>query len=235
MTFHIGQSVMIDGSNRVSTGGCLVRFADAPRRVLLLGTTHGLVRAKAQPGDVIRSAADNTALGKLQTWTTFRETSTADAALVWVDPERVSPVSAGGVTPTTLSVAPDIGATVRMVGPSAQIIPHGTVTYTAQDVPLSPLGDGWGPITVVYAGQILCSPKFSHDGDSGSIVIDAANSVIGMVVAGRSLVQDGDNWVSQTVVTPIASILNHPDFGGRTLELLGSIPADAEGPTGLPQ
>ena len=50
-------------------------------------------------------------------------------------------------------------------------------------------------------------------------------------VAARRLVETGDDWVSQSITTPIAAILPHPDFGGRRLELVTTIRSDAEVPT----
>lgn len=234
MTFHVGQRVAIAGTRHVSTGGCLVRFTNQPARVLLLGAGHGLVGANARPGDPVIDFDSGITIGKLLTWTTFRDDITADAALVWVDRKRVSAASVAGVKAGQPGAALSAGAPLTMIGPSAGNIRTGVVGQLDADVALSPSGVGWGPVPVVYSHQILSQEMFSQDGDSGAIVLDKSGGTAGMVVAAQPAVFDGNNWVSRTIITPIAGILGHPDFGGRTLEILSEMPDSAEAPSGLP-
>lgn len=212
-----GDRIRYQGAATVSAGGCLARFTDLPGHLLLIGAAHGLVRKQARQGDPITAAADDVPIGTLLSWTTFRDEITADVALVDVDPAKVA---AG-----TASQRPKPPGNIVRIGDRLTILGNqhaGTVAAIDVDVDLPVTGMDWmSPDPITYAGQIICEPMFTEGGDSGSIVLDDAGCVVGMVVGGRPLVQrDDQKWTSQTVITPIAAILRHPDFGGRTLEIV---------------
>lgn len=230
MSFNIGDLVRLSTSTAMSTGGCLVRFADRPKRILLMCAAHGLVRKAASPGDIIIAVDDDQPIGLLQTWTTFRASVLADVALVWVHPKRVraTPTSGTALKPP----GGPLGASQRVtiVGGVSAPGKTGTIASPSADVPLPVNGPGWHIDEVFYARQMICQPMFTRPGDSGAVVLDENGALAGMVVAARGLVETGDDWVSQSIITPIAAILTHPDFGGRRLELVTTIPSDAEVP-----
>jgi hypothetical protein len=97
-----------------------------------------------------------------------------------------------------------------------------TVSDTASDVPVLARGPGWSAF-LTYKSQIICRPEATEPGDSGAIVVDDSNHVVGMVVA-------GSEGSGMTVITPISAILTHPAWQGGELEILDAIPADAIAP-----
>lgn len=230
MSFNIGDLVRLSTSTAMSTGGCLVRFTDQPKRILLMGAAHGLVRKAACPGDLIVAADDDQPIGLLQTWTTFRASVLADVALVWVHPERVQAATASGTALKPPGGPLGANQKVAIVGGVSGRGRTGTIASPSADVPLPVNGPGWHIDEVFYARQMICQPMFTRPGDSGAVVLDQGGALAGMVVAARGLVEIGGDWVSQSIITPIAAIFAHPDFGGRTLELVTDIPRNAEEP-----
>lgn len=224
MTYHIGDPIDLIGMDVVSTGGCLVRFTDQPKRILLMGAAHGLVRKEAKPGDPIAASADKHLIGVLQTWITFRQMITADVALVWVDPSRVRPEPANGGPLKPPGALPAPSEKIEIIGGIGGPGREGIIADNDEDIPLPAEGPDWSIAQrVVYAHQMVTTDMVSEGGDSGAIVVDKDRAIAGMVVGGRPLVKVGAIWTSQTVITPIRQIFNHPDFGGRMLELVTAI------------
>lgn len=207
------------------TIGCLVRFTDKPERVLLMTAGHAVLGRDTGQGNPVKSPnMPDRPLGLLLTWTSLSGDITADVALAWVDPLLVTPGIMGIGAPkgvASVSVAQHLRIFSSSGAPRDM-----RVDQLSINVPLlARLPDGWnGPLT--YYGQITCNPgapqmKSAQPGDSGAIVVDDNNRVIGMVVG----ISNGS-----TVVTPIAAILSHPAWGGGTLEVLDSIPQNAIAP-----
>ncbi|MEV5712225.1 hypothetical protein, partial [Actinoallomurus sp. NPDC052274] len=167
----------------------------------------------------------------LQTWTTFRQMITADVALIWVDPTRVQPAPAhgGGLNPPGALPAPS--ETIEIIGGIGGGGRKGVIADNDEDIPLPAEGPDWTIAQrVVYAHQMVTTNMVSEAGDSGAIVVDKDRAIAGMVVGGRPLVKVGAIWTSQTIITPIRQILNHPDFGGRMLELVTAISGTEQAP-----
>lgn len=227
-TIACAERIRLNHAKSFCTGGCLVQFVDQPKIVLMLSVAHGLVRREATQADLITSD-DGGAFGQLRTWTTFSSSVTADVALVWVDPAKVSGDLMGlGPISATPNLTPEADLPIRFFRQGKVQKSH--VTRLGQDIELTATGVDWGIPGVTYADQIVCEPMFSEPGDSGSLVIDDNNRAVGIVVAGRPYVRSGGHVVSQTIITPIGSILRHVDFDGVALRILPALPAGAVAP-----
>ncbi|WP_155644410.1 phage tail tip lysozyme [Burkholderia territorii] len=225
-TVSCGSGICIP-RNEPGTIGCLVRFTDRPDKVLLMTAGHAVLATNTRQGDPVESPdMPGTVLGLLLTWTSLTGNVTADVALVWVDPALVTPeiigigLPKGGVT--------DVRAAQRVRLFSLRGIPREMrVDQASANVPLLARGPDWSA-HLTYRAQIMCRPASpqmaTQPGDSGAIVVDDNNRVIGMVVAAA------DDAAGITVVTPIFAILNHPAWRGGTLEVLDSIPRNAIAP-----
>ncbi len=222
-----GGPIRLRGAQSRSTSGCLVRFVDQPRIVLMLSAAHGLVSRQASQDDIVETTSGR-ALGRLRTWTTFYQSVTADVALIWIDPKIVLPsvVGIGDLAATTNS-APAASQAVRIVRDGT--IKTGAVRTASGDLELNVEGIDWRLEGIAYREQIICDPMFTQGGDSGAIAVDGLNQVVGMVVGGRPYVSNDGDPYSASLITPIDAILRHPDFQGR-LELVTQIPPDAISP-----
>lgn len=170
-------------------------------------------------------------LGRLLTWTTFYGSVTADIALVWVEPDHVAPTIQGlGLPAKDPAPLPNVGDELRLSPrTSSGVARTSRVATPRADVTLPVRGPDWSLADIVYRDQIICEPMFSQPGDSGAVVLDRQDRIVGMVIGGRPLVSHEDGWTSQTIITPISAILRHPDFCAR-LEILTSIPSGATPP-----
>jgi hypothetical protein len=199
----------------------------------MLAAGHVVVPSNARQNDpIVAPDLPGSTLGRLLTWTDFDGDTTCDAALIWVDPDLVSAEINGLGVPTGVNTNPKPGDEVRL-SPD----PGGTgdvrttkISEVGADIVVDVTGPDWST-TVTYRKQILCSPMVSHGGDSGAIVLDADDRVIGMIVAGGAGDTARDPGV--TIVTPIAALLNNIDWQG-TLNLVTQIPADAVPPPAIP-
>lgn len=207
-----GSRLHLPNSALVSTSCCLVRFKGETGD-FLLGAGHGLVSRTAAPGDLIDAAGGPAGIGRLSTWTTFYDAITADAALVRVKTGSVDPrIGALGLLRDGTAATPAPGDVLRIVGLAGGQVRQGTVARTGVDVPLPVTGPGWILPEIVYRNQIVCRPMFTEGGDSGALAIDSDGRAVGMVIGGRGYVKEGDDVFSETIITPIAAILNHRDF-----------------------
>ncbi|WP_458764644.1 phage tail tip lysozyme [Cupriavidus basilensis] len=226
-TVSCGSGVCIP-RNEPGTIGCLVRFIDRPDKVLLMTAGHAVLATNTRQGDPVESPdMPGTVLGLLLTWTSLTGNVTADVALVWVDPRLVTPEIIGIGLPK--NGAADVRAAQRARLYSMRGTPREMrVDQVSADIPLLARGPDWSA-HLTYRGQITCRPgspqmQAIQPGDSGAIVVDDNNRVIGMVVAAS------DDTTGITVVTPMSAILSHPAWRGGTLEVLDSIPPNAIAP-----
>ncbi len=204
--------------DEVCTAGCLVRYKDQPNKIMLLSVCHGLVKSNGKKGDVVvLGDGSGKRIGLLENWTTFHSQIQADAALVWVDPAIIG-LALGSLGAPAGVVGNPLLDSDFSICTQGNVIRHGTVD-SYQDVQSSPQGPGgWTDIDVLYQQQVICTDQCTVPGDSGAVAIDGNNNVIGMVVA---VTDDGN---PRTVITPISSILQHPDFG-RNLEVVLKLPS----------
>jgi len=211
------------GTAPIGTAGCLVRFKDTPNQVLLLTAGHVVLSTTAKQGDPI-AAPDLgiSTLGLLLTWTSLEGSVTADAALIWVNPSLISPSIMGIGRPDTTPAAGVQQSQILRIFSSNATARQMKVDRVTDDVPVIARGPDWSA-SLNYLGQIVCKPEISQPGDSGAIVVDNQNRVVGMVVAGS----DGDGT---TIVTPISAILQNTAWGGGELEVLDNIPLGAVAP-----
>ena len=209
-----------------SASGCLVSFQGHPDRLLLLAAGHSIVPTTARQFDPIE-APDLGPLpfGRLVSWTNLDGGTTADAALVWVDPALVSPAIRGLGPPTGINRAPAIGAQLSVFAPGAGMAARkGQVLRLGMDVPLAIQGPDWQQ-TVGYRNQIVCT-GFTDAADVGAVALDQTNQVVG-IVAGSTANGDGTR---ATVVTPIGAILDHPSWQGLSLDIVSVKPVVAAPP-----
>jgi hypothetical protein len=224
MTLQCGSGLQYPNFER-GTGGCLVRFIDAPDRVLLLTAGHVVLPSYAKQNDTINAVdPPDLVLGTLRTWTNFQDSPTADAALIWVDPALVDVAIIGLGVPAQFNNAPQIDDRLRLIPGIGSSTPR--ETYIRNVGPAEMNIPAWNT-TLTYADQLLCEPLVTTSGDSGAIVLDDENNVVGMVVGGSAS-------TNQTCITPISAILNNSAWRGGQLQLLQSIPTGAVAPSGLP-
>lgn len=223
-----GGKIRYSEASDLCTSGCLVRFHDQPDIIMMLSVAHGLVRREANQQDIVMTRTGRR-LGRLRTWTTFYQAVTADIALVWIDP--------AAITAKVAKIGALKGEPVGKVSPQQTLrflsgggVQEGTVRNVSGDLTLNVEGIDWNLRDIDYCEQIICDPKCSQDGDSGAIVVDADNGVVGMIVGARDYVSNNGDPYSATLITPIGAILNHPDFGRGRLELVTDIPRTARSP-----
>jgi lysozyme family protein len=207
-----------NGANPPGAGGCLVNFADAPQRVLLLTAAHVVVPSDAKQNDPVFAASiADRPIGRLRTWSDLSGATTVDAALVWIDPSMVTPEVGGLGIPAGINTEPQLDDEL-------QLFPLGGIG-TPRKTKIKKLDAtitmrAWGN-SIDYQGQILCDPSISQPGDSGAMVFDSNKNIVGMLVGGATSIGD--------VITPIGAILNHTSWKG-VATLVTQMPASATAP-----
>lgn len=214
--FNCGDRIR-NGNFPPGASGCLVQFPEFPEKLLMLVAGHVVLTSFARPGDAIYDDETGDFIGRLFAWTAIDGDPTADAALVWVDPDLVGPELTALGTAADINANPAVGDILRIVPQAGQAMPREAIIRAVDtDVDIVVVGPGWDVApTIRYRGQIVCDRLFTESGDSGAIALDARQCVVGMVVAGSSEVG--------TVITPIAAILDNLAWGERQLMLANSI------------
>ncbi|WP_457337481.1 glucosaminidase domain-containing protein [Rhizobacter sp. P5_C2] len=225
--FVCGDQIRLSSYFTPGTATCLVAFPELPDQVLMLTAGHVVVSSQAQPGNVILDNATGEALGTLFSWTDIDGSPTSDAALIWVDPAKVSTMIRGMTIPKGINPQPAKGDVVRIMPAQGGSQPRiATIKAVGQNLNLQSGGPGWTENPILpYQGQILTDHMITEGGDSGALVLDMQDRAVGMVVAGSL-----DNG---TIITPIAAILQNKAWRGMTLGLLSSIPDSAVAPPQL--
>jgi hypothetical protein len=206
--------------NILGTGGCLVQWPGKTDRLLLLTAARVLVGRTAEQFEAIEAVElPGKPIGCLYAWSDLKGPTTADVALVHVDPALVdaSIGPSGAAKGTNLNPA---------IGDKLTIFTNGT----AHNLTITNFGDQTidrvtpdSRVSVNYLNQIICDPA-TEDRCVGAMAIDASNKIVGMVVGG-----DGRTF---TLVTPIDALLSCT-FGGPSgpaLEVRTSVPATAKAP-----
>jgi GH24 family phage-related lysozyme (muramidase) len=211
------------GPNILGTAGCLVQWPDKRDQLLLLTAARVLVGRKAEQFEAVEAieAVDQPGkpIGCLYTWSTLDGFTTADVALVHVDPALVD----AGIGPLGVPKGTNL---VPKLGDKLTIFADGK----AHNLTITSFGDKTidrvAPDTrasVNYCEQIICDPA-TEDRCVGAMAMDGSNNIVGMVVGG-----DGRAF---TVVTPIDALLSckfgHPAL--PNLEVCTSVPATAKAP-----
>ena len=224
-TFQSGDRLRY-GTFEPGSAGCLLRFPKFSNRVLMLTAGHAVLPTFAQQGDAITADGSNEIIGRLFTWTRIDGDPTTDAALVWVDPRKVSLRPRGLPQPRGFHTKPAKGDRVRIVPKLGEEAPREAfIASVDQDVDVLVMGPGWPDAPrVTYRSQIVTDRPISEGGDSGTMVLDSHDRIVGMVVAG------GPHF--GTIITPIASILGNAAWGGLRLELVDEISDSSVAPPG---
>jgi hypothetical protein len=202
--------------------------------VLMLTALHVLVGSDAKRGDLVSSLeTPGQTLGLLRNWGTVKGSAAIDAALVWVDPARVSAEIAGlGAPSPTINPAPQVGDELSLCPwTTGGAVRTSQVQQVGQPRQFPLAAPGWN-LEVNFDSLIICSPMFSCPGDSGAAVLDAQKRVVGIVVGSLSETTFEGQPCSQTWIAPIQAILEYPAFAGK-LQVLNAIPPEAMAPPGL--
>ncbi len=207
MMISMGSSISrADATGDPGVAGCLLQFPDEPEKLFVVTASHVLVATKAQQFDrVVAKDLPGQTLGVLFGWTDLSKgPTTADAALVQVDPALVSPELGPLGPPKGTNLDPQVGAKLSIF--AAGQVRSGVIREIGADRTVEVVGPDFTG-TKTYLNQIRCD-NFSVPGCSGAIAIDDDGKVVGMVVAG-----DGSTF---TLVTPIDAVLANPDFTEST-------------------
>ena len=213
------------GTFESGTGGCLVQFPELNDRVLLLTAGHVVLPSFAQQGDAIYDTVTGEIIGTLFAWTQLDGDPTTDAALIWIDPAKVSPIIRSLGAPTDISMQPAVGDVIRIAPHIGQTAVRETkIKAVGQNIDIAVGMPGSLEATrTIYRNQILTERPVSEGGDSGAIAVDGQGRVVGMVVAGS--IDTG------TVITPIAPIFKNAAWNGMQLQLVSTLPGTAQVPT----
>jgi hypothetical protein len=212
------------GANILGTAGCLVQWPGKTDQLLLLTAARVLVGRTAEQFEAVEAieAVDQPGkpIGCLYGWSDLQGPTTADVALVHVDPALVDAgIGPSGAAPKGTNLNPAVGDRLTFFadgkGHNLTITDFGdkTIDRVAPDSRAS----------VNYLNQIICDPAM-EDRCVGAMAMDGSNNIVGMVVGG-----DGRAF---TLVTPIDALLSCTFGGppGPALEVRTSVPATAKAP-----
>jgi len=173
------------------TAGTLGGIARNGRRYLGIGANHVLALRWGtltvgregdpviQPGPVDGGKFPDDYIGRLLKWSEIRTDKPAksDSAVFEIDVPAEDLIPEVGRVYGTDSPKP--GDVVKKFGRTSLL------TFSkVEAVDVAAKVHQWG--TVVFDGQFLVNQPFAYDGDSGSLILNEDNKVVGMVVAGNS-------------------------------------------------
>jgi hypothetical protein len=197
-------------SGRVLAGtlGCIV-FDNATGRPMVLSNFHVLaVDTGARPGDAVAQpsrldggACSTSAVATLARWSLG---GSVDGAVAWATQRGVA-CQVAGVGALAGTAAAAVGAAVRKRGRTTGLT-FGTVDTVDLTLTLD-YGSGIGNRTLTRQVGIrpdtARSSQFGGPGDSGSVVVDGANRVVGLYFAGL----DGGGYGVANPIGPVLSAL----------------------------
>ena len=216
--------------------GCVVRWNSEPNDLFILSNAHVLVLGgdKApRVGDAIISPSrgkGGTALANtiatLANWSPLDAgpgyPNVVDAAIARIVAGSVSPAIQGIGIPAGIGAPPYVGMSVKLSG-AASTLGKGAVTSVDRSFEFTyPKPEG-GNGLFGFSGLIVCT-RFTDEGDSGAIVLDDANRVVGLHMAGSD---------SQSVFAPIRSVMSLLDITVVTSLPDGDVAAQAAADTAL--
>jgi uncharacterized protein (DUF952 family) len=190
------------------TLGCVV-FDTATGRPMLLSNFHVLaVDNGARPGDVIAQPSrldggrcPTAAVGTLARWSLG---GSVDGAVAWATQRGVA-CQVPGVGALNGTAPAAVGTAVRKRGRTTGLT-FGTVDTVDLTLTLD-YGAGLGNRTLTHQVGVRpntsSSPRFGGPGDSGSVVVDGANRVVGLYFAGF----DGGGYGVANPIGPVLSAL----------------------------
>jgi hypothetical protein len=211
------------GPNIFGTAGCLVQWPGKTEQLLFLTAARVLVGRTAEQFEAVEAveAVDQPGkpIGCLYAWSDLQGPTTADVALVHVDPALVDPGIGPSGAPKGTNLKPAVGDRLTFFadgkGHNLTITDFGdkTIDRVTPDSRAS----------VNYLNQIICDPA-TEDRCVGAMAMDGSNNIVGMVVGG--------NGQTFTLVTPIDALLSCTFGGppGPALQVCTSIPATAKPP-----
>jgi hypothetical protein len=211
------------GPNILGTAGCLVQWPDEADRVLLLTAARVLVGRTPELFEAVEAVdLPGKPIGCLCAWSDLNGPTTADVALVHVDPALVDARIGPSDAPKGTNLDPKPGDKLRIFanGKTHNLTITGFGDQTTIDR-VTPDSRG----SVNYLNQIICDPA-TEDSCVGAMAMDSNNNIVGMVAGG-----DGRTF---TLVTPIDALLSctfgNLRVGGSTLRICTSVPATAKAP-----
>ena len=212
------------GPNILGTAGCLVQWPGKTEQLLLLTAARVLVGRTAEQFEAIEAveAVDlpGKPIGCLYAWSDLKGPTTADVALVHVDPALVDAGIGPSGAPKGTNLDPKLGdkLTIFADGKAHNL----TITSFSDQTTIDRVTPD-SRASVNYLNQIICDPA-TEDRCVGAMAMDGNNNIVGMVVGG-----DGTSF---TLVTPIDALLSCTFGGppGPALEVCTSVPGTAKAP-----
>ena len=212
------------GPNILGSAGCLVQWPGKTDQLLLLTAARVLVGRTAEQFEAIEAVdLPGKPIGCLYAWSDLKGPTTADVALVHVDPALVDAGIGPSGAPKGTNLNPAIGdkLTIFADGKAHSL----TITSFGDQTIDRVTPDSRAAFT--YLNQIICDPA-TEDRCVGAMAMDGSNNIVGMVVGG-----DGGAF---TLVTPIDALLSCTFGGppGPALEVCTAVPATAKAPVAHP-
>lgn len=180
-----------------------VRMALTNFHVACVDNTWSAGDVMAQPSRVDGGSCPSDRFGTL---TRAVLSENVDGAVVTIDSGKTSDCSIEAIGAVKGTVAASEGMVVRKRGRTTELT-HGSVDSTDVTVSID-YGDGLGPHTLKHQIRVVPdtsqNPRFSDKGDSGSVVVNGDNKVLGLLFAGTL---SG----SATFLNPIQKVLDELD------------------------
>lgn len=201
----MGPSRVVNGSIFAGTLGAIVidnatsqHAALTNFHVACVDSTFTIGDRMVQPSSIDTGVVPTDEFGSL-----VRETLSADVdgAVISIDSGRSSQCQIADIGVVRGTTAATLGMAVRKRGRTT-LLTHGTVDGLSTSVNID-YGDGIGVKTltnqVSIAADTVTNPLFSDHGDSGSVIVNDSDFVVGLLFAGAG---------TSTLANPIASVLS---------------------------
>jgi hypothetical protein len=214
------------GPNLLGTAGCLVQWPGKTDQLLLLTAARVLVGRTAEQFEGVEAVEAVEAvdlpgkpIGCLYAWSDLKGPTTADVALVHVDPALADAGIGPSGAPKGTNLDPKLGDKLTIFADGKA---HNLTITSFGDKTIDRVTPD-SHASVNYLNQIICDPA-TEDRCVGAMAMDGSNNIVGMVVGG-----DGGAF---TLVTPIDALLSCTFGGpeGPALEVCTSVPGTAKAP-----
>jgi hypothetical protein len=208
------------GPNLLGTAGCLVQWPGKTDQLLLLTAARVLFDRTAEQFEAVEAVdLPGKPIGCLYAWSDLKGQTTADVALVHVDPALVDAGIGPSGAPKGTNLDPKLGDKLTIFADGKA---HNLTITSFGDQTIDRVTPD-SHASVNYLNQIICDPA-TEDRCVGAMAMDGSNNIVGMVVGG-----DGGAF---TLVSPIDALLSCTFGGpeGPALEVCTSVPATAKAP-----